>query len=179
MLRWGIPVVIVLVLSQALMAQTAQSPAAEAPAAPKAIRPLPIGTMSELMIRLMYPTSNAIFYIETRTPTNNEEWETLANSALTLAESANLLMMPGRSRDDGKWMTDSKLLFDVGNAAFKLAKKKDVDGLAALNDQLYASCVTCHEDYRSNYAKGHVEQNIGPVTDAPAPAPAPAAPAGR
>jgi cytochrome c556 len=39
----------------------------------------------------------------------------------------------------------------VGIAAFRAAKAKDVDALAALNDQLNAACVTCHAHYRPNY----------------------------
>ena len=43
---------------------------------------------------------------------------------------------------------------DVGAEAFKAAKRKDVDALSALNDQLYQSCVTCHQHYRPNYGRG-------------------------
>jgi hypothetical protein len=68
-----------------------------------------------------------------------------------LAESANLLMMPGRARDQDKWMKDSKMLLDVGNAAFKAARAKDVEAIKALSDELYNACVQCHADYRPNY----------------------------
>ena len=33
--------------------------------------------------------------------------ERVRGPALTLAESANLLMMPGRARDQKQWMTDA------------------------------------------------------------------------
>src|SRR5438105_4990964 len=67
-----------------------------------------VGTMSELMIRMIYPTSDAVFYIETRTPKNDEEWGELQAKTLTLTEAANLLMMPGRARDNERWMADAK-----------------------------------------------------------------------
>jgi hypothetical protein len=112
-----------------------------------------IGTMSELMVHMIYPTSDAVFYISTRTPKTDAEWVDLQAKTLTLAESANLLMMPGRARDQGRWMKDATLMLDAGWAAFKAAKAKDAAALEALSDQLYESCVTCHKNYRPDYGK--------------------------
>jgi hypothetical protein len=74
-------------------------------------------------------------------------------SALTLAESGNLLMLPGRARDEDKWVKDTKLLVDVATAAFKAARAKDIDAVLALNEQLNTACVTCHQDYRPGYGR--------------------------
>jgi hypothetical protein len=126
---------------------------AQAPAETPAIRPRPVGTMSELMVKIIYPTSDAIFYVETRQPTSDAEWGELQNKTLALAESANLLMMPGRARDQDRWMADAKLMLEVGTDAFKAAKAHDLDALIALNDRLYASCVTCHQHYRPSYGR--------------------------
>lgn len=112
-----------------------------------------VGTMSELMVHLIYPTSDAVFYISSRTPKTDAEWTVLQAQTLTLAESANLLMMPGRARDQDRWMKDSKLMLDAGMAAFNAAKAKDVPALEALSDQLLESCTTCHQHYRPNYGK--------------------------
>ena len=112
-----------------------------------------IGTMSELMVHMIYPTSDAVFYISSRTPKSDTEWAELQAKTLTLAESASLLMMPGRARDHGQWMKDARLMLDAGWAAFKAAKAKDVAALEALSDQLYESCVTCHKNYRPDYGK--------------------------
>jgi hypothetical protein len=109
--------------------------------------------MSELMIDVIYPTSDAVFYIESRTPKNDVEWTELQGKTLMLAESANLLMLPGRARDNDRWTADAKLLLDAGAAAFAAAKKKDIDALVNLNDALYQSCVTCHTHYRVNYGR--------------------------
>jgi hypothetical protein len=113
-----------------------------------------VGSMSELMVDVIYPASDAVFYISTRTPRDAAEWTELQGKALMLAESANLLMMPGRTRDNERWMNDAKLLLDAGAAAFAAAKNKDVDALVDLNDQLNTSCVTCHQHYRANYGRG-------------------------
>ena len=73
--------------------------------------------------------------------------------ALMIAEVANLLMMPGHARDQGQWMRDAELMLDAGEAAYRAAKDRDVPGLVALNDQLYVSCLTCHENYRPGYGR--------------------------
>jgi hypothetical protein len=112
-----------------------------------------VGTISELMVDMIYPTSDAVFYITTREPKDEAGWNELRGKTLMLAESANLLLMPGRARDQDRWMADSKLLLDAGAAAFRAAKRKDVDALSALSDQLYQSCVTCHQHYRPNYGR--------------------------
>jgi hypothetical protein len=109
--------------------------------------------MSELMADVIYPTSDAVFYITTRTPTGSEQWMTLQTQTLMLAESANLLMQPGRARDSDRWMRDARLLLDAGEAAYRAAKDRDVPALEALNDALYQSCVTCHADYRPGYGR--------------------------
>jgi len=113
----------------------------------------PVGSMSQLMINIIYPTSDAIFYVDRTPPKTEVEWIALQNQALMLAESGNLLMMPGRARDQDNWVKDAKMMVDAGSAAFKAARLKDMDGVRAVNDQLYASCVTCHEQYRTNYPK--------------------------
>ena len=116
--------------------------------------PHPVGSMADLMSKIIYPTSDAVFYISTRTPKTDAEWLDLQGKTLALAESANLLMMPGRARDADRWMADSKLMLDAGAAAYKAARAKDVAGLEAVNDALYESCVTCHRHYRPNYGRG-------------------------
>jgi hypothetical protein len=123
-------------------AATAQAPSYE-----------PVGNISELMISVIYPTSDSLFYIERTPPKTDVEWNTLRNQALTLAESGNLLMMAGRAKDQKDWIKDSKMLIDVGRAAYKAAKAKDMDAIVALNDQLYQSCVTCHAQYRPGFGK--------------------------
>jgi cytochrome c556 len=125
----------------------ARQPAANA--SPSTAR---VGTMSELMIHIIYPTSDAVFYISSRTPTSDAEWTALQASTLTLAESANLLMMPGRTRA-GQWNADSRMMLDAAWGAFKAAKVKDLEGVEAVSDQLYESCVSCHKAYRPDYGK--------------------------
>ena len=112
-----------------------------------------VGSMSDLMVKIIYPTSDALFYIESRTPKTDAEWTALEGQALMLAESANLLMMPGRARDQKQWMADAKLMLDAGAAAVKGAKAKNVEAITAVSDQLLESCTACHRHYRPDYGK--------------------------
>jgi len=112
-----------------------------------------VGTMSELMVKIIYPTSDAVFYVTTRAPETDAQWEELQAKTLMLAESANILMLPGHVRDRDRWMADARLMREAGAAAFEAAKKKDLKALEELNDQLYQSCVTCHQHYRPNYGR--------------------------
>ena len=108
--------------------------------------------MSELMVHIIYPTSDAVFYVSSRTPASDAEWGELQAKTLTLAESANLLMMPGRTRA-GQWNADSRMMLDAAWGAFKAAKAKSLEGVEAVSDQLYESCVSCHKAYRPDYGK--------------------------
>lgn len=113
----------------------------------------PVGTMSQLMIDILYPASDALFYIQRTPPQNDRDWGVIRTNALNLAESGNLLMMPGRARDQGDWIKDAKMIVDVGQAAYKAAQKKDMQAILDLNEQLYESCTKCHSQYRTGYGR--------------------------
>jgi hypothetical protein len=147
------------ILAGALLAAVAASSQTTARPAPPA--PGPVGSMSDLMVKMIYPASDAIFYITTRTPTTEAEWGELQAKALTLAESANLLMMPGRARDEERWMQDAGLMLDAGRAAYRAARAKDVNTLDALSDRLYESCTSCHQHYRPNYGRRPAVSSLG------------------
>ncbi|MBZ5610896.1 MAG: hypothetical protein LAP38_21745 [Acidobacteriia bacterium] len=116
-----------------------------------------VGTMSQLMIHVIYPASDALFYIEREPPKTDVQWNAIRMQALMVAESGNLLMMPGRARDD-EWVKDAKLMVDAGAAAYKAALAKNMDAIVALSDQLTASCTTCHLKYRPNYRRSPLAQ---------------------
>ncbi len=142
--------------------------------------PEPIGTMSELMIKLMYPASDAILYVESRAPTNEVEWNELQAQALILAESANLIMMPSRVVGDrDEWMRDARLMFDAGAAAYEAALEHDLDALIALNEQVYMSCVVCHRRTRPDYGRNYKRFEDPPAEAPPAAEEAPPAEEGR
>jgi hypothetical protein len=142
--------------SPAAQAPTPPAPTAPAPAAaprPPIADPRPVATMSELMVHLIRPTSDAVFYITSRTPDGPEAWEVLQTQTLALAEAGTLLMLPAHARGRSRWIDDARLMRDAGRKAFTAAKAKDVAALEALNDELYQSCTTCHEHFRPGYGK--------------------------
>lgn len=112
-----------------------------------------VGSVSQLMVDIIYPTSDALFYIERNPPKNDHDWNMIRGTALTLAESGNLLLMGSRARDQDRWVKDTQLMIDAGKAAFKAAQKKDMQAILDLNEQLSTSCTTCHVHYRPNYGK--------------------------
>ena len=113
----------------------------------------PVGTVSQVMISITYPSSDAIFYVERKPPKTEKDWNDLQAQALMLAESGNLLMMGRRARDQGDWIKESQEMVDVGAAAYKAALAKDLPGIVMLNQRLNDACVTCHQQYRPNYRK--------------------------
>ena len=168
----GLLLVMLAVIGPALGAQAPSLPApsqaavpAQDPAAAPAARPAPVGTMSELMLKVIYPYSDAMFYIQRNPPKNDVEWNELQGKALALAEFGNLMMMQGRARDQGQWQTDSKLLAEAGRAAFTAAKAKSVEAIVELNQQIVTSCTSCHMHYRPNYGR----RNYAPTTNAQPP----------
>ena len=135
-------IAVVVIAAAVAMAQEASQPA-------QTFRP--VGTMSQLMIDIIYPTSDAIFYVDRDPPKTQKQWNDLAAQALTLAESGNLLLMEGRARDQKNWLLDSKMMIDLGAKAFQAAQEHNIDAIRALNDPLNAACVTCHQQYRPGY----------------------------
>ena len=146
-LRYTSPVMKVFALSIVIATSLAQAASTARPPTRN------IGTMSDLMVKIIYPASDALFYVESRTPKTDAEWTVLEGQALMVAESANLLMLPGRARDQKQWMADATLMLEAGDAAYKAAKAKDVAGIAALSDQLMESCTSCHKNYRPGYGR--------------------------
>ncbi len=68
----------------------------------------PVGTVRQIMLGIVAPASDVIFAVPSKAPKDDKEWKTVQDSALTLAEAGNLLMMPGRAKDNGDWMKNAK-----------------------------------------------------------------------
>src|SRR5580692_2728131 len=129
-------------------AQPAAAPAVAPDASAEPAGPRSVGTMSEVMLEMIFPTSNELFYVGRNEDKSQKDWNDLRNNMLMLAETANLLMAANRAKDKDQWMKDAILLRDVATKAFKMAKVKDLEGLKALNDEAYESCQSCHVHYR-------------------------------
>jgi hypothetical protein len=80
-------------------------------------------------------------------PTTNEGWLAVQHSAVVVAESANLLLMPDRTRDDDAWREISLGLVSAGMRAKAAAEAKNPDELFEAGAQLYRVCKSCHAIY--------------------------------
>src|SRR5438552_18828716 len=84
--------------------------------------PQPVATMRQLMIDVIHPASNALLLLINRGgPGDEKEWAEVRRSAMTLAESGNLLILRNRTT---AWVADAKMLTDAGSAAYKTAEAK-------------------------------------------------------
>ena len=116
--------------------------AAQAPA--EALQP--VATMRELMVDVIHPASNSLLLAVNRGgPDDDKAWAEARRSAMTLAESGNLLIMRNRT---AAWVADARRLTDVGTAAYRAAAARDARALAALVDRIDASCTMCHTEFR-------------------------------
>jgi len=78
------------------------------------------------------------------------------NSALALAEAANLIMIPGRLCENGQPVPVDQETFrqaaaglaDAGRAAYKAAQSKSMDAIVEVSETVAEACANCHERYR-------------------------------
>jgi hypothetical protein len=130
-MKWAL--LCVVACSPALVAQT-----------PESLQP--VATMKQLMLDVIHPASNTLLLLVHRGgPADEREWAEARRSALTLAESGNLLVMRNRA---AAWVADAKLLTDAGAAAYKAADTRDGKALESLSDRIDTSCTTCHRHFR-------------------------------
>ncbi|HLG55192.1 MAG TPA: hypothetical protein VI485_07665 [Vicinamibacterales bacterium] len=87
--------------------------------------------------------------ITERSPKTDQEWAAVWSSAITIAESGNLLMMPSRAKDQNEWMTLSAALVDAGMEAAKAAESRNPEAVLGAGETVYNVCTQCHNRYIS------------------------------
>ena len=88
------------------------------------------------------------------------KWQAVENSALALADAANLLLIPGRKCANGRdvpignadWPQLVQGLRDAGMEAYAAAKAKDQDKILDATGTLTTACANCHDKYREKPA---------------------------
>jgi|SRR5213593_5253655 len=163
-----IPLTIVLLLSSACTSQQTQ-PAPQKPGSGAQIH----ANLRQLMRGILYPNSNVVFAAQSTNPADMKPaddpttspnpltstyggWVAVENSALALAESANLLTIPGRQCANGRpvplqnadWGNFVQGLRDAGMTAYKAAQSKNQDQILEAADALTTACSNCHDKYR-------------------------------
>lgn len=84
-------------------------------------------------------------------PTTDEGWNELVHAAAMIAESGNLLLIPGRENGaDGRgedWTAYSQALVETGNRLIEASQAHDKQAVFDVGGQLYRICLACHQRY--------------------------------
>ena len=130
---------------------------------------------------ILFPSSNIIFTVQTVDPgakktagdtgsTKQEGgfnwmlwgadiykgWELVDYAAVALAESAPLMLTPGRRCENGKpvpvndpeWIKFSVELADAGKAAYKASQSRNQEAVSEISSVVADACLHCHQVYR-------------------------------
>ncbi|MEH6568855.1 MAG: hypothetical protein V7709_07270 [Halioglobus sp.] len=79
-------------------------------------------------------------------PTSDEGWQEVVQAAALVAETGNLLMIPGRNAGPD-WQGYAQDLVDAGATALSAAQARDSDALFDAGGQIYQVCLACHTQY--------------------------------
>jgi len=148
------------------------------PAAPAAdvYAPMPYGNLAQVMRTIPFPYSNIIFDTQSADPEAPREeatgdtsggatqayanvyggWPGVEASALALAETANLIMIPGRLCENGipapvdreDYKMFAQQLVAAGQAAYMGAQSKNLDTMVEVSGTVSEACEGCHAVYR-------------------------------
>jgi hypothetical protein len=148
-----------------LMAQTASTTATQEIHA----------NLNQLMRGVLYPAANVVFFAQAENPGDVKPvpgqdpsmatdpltstfggWQAIENAALALAESTNLLLIPGRVCSNGApvpitdpaWATFVQQVRDASMKSYQAAQAKDQDKMINLAETLSAACAGCHRKWR-------------------------------
>jgi mono/diheme cytochrome c family protein len=164
----------------------ARGSAAQTPIAPQASHTpgfAPAGNLAQVMRGILFPSSNLIFNVQTHDPNEvrpaaaaagnsggfswvdwgagiYKPWELVDYAAVALAESAPLMLTPGRRCENGKpvpvdqpdWIKFSEELAAAGKAAYKASQTRSQEAVSDSTNQIADACLHCHQVYRDNPA---------------------------
>ncbi len=112
--------------------------------------------MHHLMIWVLEPPADVLWdsagYIITDegerdlSPTTDEGWQHVALNAATLAEAANLLLLPERSLGPD-WDEYARGLITASKGALTAAENQDSQALFDAGANIYQVCLACHNQY--------------------------------
>ena len=173
-------------LTQIKFPTTRSSAAAPAVSSASASLSPPEGNLAELMRAIAFPNSNIIFNVQIKDPgaqtkkapaaspfdyaewgsTVYPGWLAVDQAAVAIAETAALLMTPGRRCQNGRpvpldradWKQYVADLAEVGRLAHKASQSRNVEAVVEISDKLDTACANCHKVYRD---KGGTEGSGG------------------
>ena len=80
-------------------------------------------------------------------PTTEEQWATTANHAATLAEAAQVLMLPGRAVDNDRWVKQAAKLHEAAMEEYRAIKARDTEKMFKIGSDIFIVCRDCHAMY--------------------------------
>ncbi|MBI1359409.1 MAG: hypothetical protein GC155_03900 [Alphaproteobacteria bacterium] len=80
-------------------------------------------------------------------PTTEEEWANAAKETATLAEAANLLMLPGRAVDNDRWIKQATKLHEAAMEEYRAIKARDTEKMFSVGSEIFIVCRDCHAMY--------------------------------
>jgi mono/diheme cytochrome c family protein len=168
-------------LGQILLSPAAATPAATpAPVASHASSYPPVANLGQLMRGILFPSSNLLFNVQGQDPNPQKPgtpyeppptasfswvdwgagiysgWELVDYAAVSIADTAPLLLVPGRRCENGRpvpveradWVQYTSELVEAGKAAYKASQSRNRDAVIEVTNQLADACLHCHERYR-------------------------------
>lgn len=166
------------VLKSIVLAPTAQAAATTPQSASSQAAAFPaMGNLAQVMRGILFPTSNIIFNVQLHDPGEPVKpgatdatsfswtdwgagiytgWQIIDYAAVAIAESAPLMLTPGRRCENGRpvpvdrpdWIKFSQELADVGRIVYKASQTRNQQAVSDATSQLADACLHCHQVYR-------------------------------
>lgn len=92
-------------------------------------------------------------------PRTDEEWSAVRNNAAMVVESGNLLMLPGRARNQDDWPMKARAMMEAAREALTAAEVKDTEALFTAGGSIYQACSDCHAKYLIGAAVDEAKAN--------------------
>ena len=145
--------------------------------------------LQQLMRGIMFPNSNIIFTVQTHDPGEKKKpgksdnsnadagfnwaawgnelysgWDIVDYASLALAESAPLMLTPGRRCENGKpvpvndpdWIRFTKEMAQVGRKAYQASQTRNQEKVSDISGDVAEACQHCHQVYRDKRRPGIV-----------------------
>ena len=151
------------------------------------VQSAPLMTVNQLMHAILFPLGNTVFWAQAEDPAALPRdpmpssspnpltglyggWQAVENSALALAESADLLLIEGRMCSNGEvvnvgdadWIRFVDDYREKSVAAYEAALTKNQDAMVDASGVLSESCLACHRVYRREPTPGDATQRCIP-----------------
>jgi hypothetical protein len=131
------------------------------------------GSLAQVMRGMLFPSANVVYFAQSKNPAAVKPledpsiatdplagtfggWAAVENSGIAIAETANLLSIPGRLCSNGRpvpiknadWPKFVEALRVAGQNVYKAAQTKNQDKVSDAADKLGSACEDCHTKYR-------------------------------